>query len=66
MRPHVRTRERLGQTRPKVGQVLWFERSRLFMARLRENVSSKVKDAWQSLIGTRQAREQGKERDISR
>jgi len=62
MRPHVRTLERLGQTRPKVGQVLWFERSRLFMARLRENVSSKVKDAWQSLIGTRQSRE----RDISR
>jgi ATP-dependent exoDNAse (exonuclease V) alpha subunit len=66
MRPHVRTLERLGQTRPKVGQVLWFERSRLFMARLRENVSSKVKDAWQSLIGTRQAREQDRERDISR
>ena len=66
MRPHVRTLERLGQTRPKVGQVLWFERSRLFMARLRENVSSKVKDAWQSLIGTRQAREQGRERDITR
>jgi ATP-dependent exoDNAse (exonuclease V) alpha subunit len=66
MRPHVRTLERLGQTRPKVGQVLWFERSRLFMARLRENVSSKVKDAWQSLIGTRQAREQAGERDISR